>query len=63
MRGGMLDRMYSNLSANEIFTKLGWKVSTAKPSGAKNTHVSVDGKLPMALRLLEKSKKRKLEEH
>ena len=55
--------MYSNLNANEIFTKLGWKVSTAKPSGAKNTHMSVDGKLPMALRLLEKSKKRKLEEH
>ena len=62
MRGGTLDRQFGDSSALEIFTKLGWKLPTAKPHGSKDTTVSSDVKIPMALRLLEKSKKRKLEE-
>ena len=59
MRGGTLDREFNDMSALDIFSKLGWKVSTVKP-GPKDTRVSSEG-IPMALRLLEKSKKRKLE--
>ena len=62
MRGGALDREFNDLSALEIFSKLGWKISTTKTNGSKDVHVSSGGKKPMALRLLEKSKKRKLEE-
>ena len=62
MRGGSIDRSFNDLSALEIFNKLGWKVSTAKPHGSNDTLVASEGKKPMALRLLEKSKKRKLEE-
>ena len=61
MRGGNLDREFNDMSAVEIFSKLGWKFPTIKPHGSKDT-IPSDGKKPMALRLLEKSKKRKLEE-